>query len=153
MGGADAGSAEPVRGVTVIRVDPVAKPRMTRRDVWKKRPSVLAYRAYADTLRARYAGPLPDEVVIIFTLPMPRSWSARKRDRMRGQPHRAKPDLDNLEKAVLDALHPRDQEVWRKAGVKIWGDAGSVTIMPWRAEVAAVVASDHAYGLAAAFGD
>ena len=129
MGGADAGSAEPVRGVTVIRVDPVAKPRMTRRDRWAQRPAVLAYRAYADALRAHYAGPLPDEVVIVFTLPMPRSWSARKRDRMRGQPHRVKPDLDNLTKAVLDALHPRDQEVWRYSAEKRWGDGGCVTLL------------------------
>lgn len=35
------------------------KPRMTKRDTWKKRPPVLRYRMWADLARL-IAGPMPD---------------------------------------------------------------------------------------------
>ena len=34
-----------------IDITPVAKPRQTRSDVWKKRPCVVKYRQFADDLR------------------------------------------------------------------------------------------------------
>ena len=36
--------------LTVV-IDPVAKPRMTRSDRWKKRPCVVRYRVYSIRLR------------------------------------------------------------------------------------------------------
>lgn len=112
----------------IIDVVPVAKPRMTQRDRWKQRPIVLRYRAYADALRVAHPDPLPDVLEITFWLPMPRSWSRAKRERMRGEPHRVKPDLDNLTKGFVDALHPRDQEVWSCCAAKRWADRGCVVI-------------------------
>ena len=115
----------------IIDVVPVAKPRMTQRDRWKQRPSVLAYRAYADALRLAHPHALPDVIELVFYLPMPRSWSARKRGSMLNQPHRVKPDLDNLVKGFLDVLHPRDQEVWRYTAEKRWGERGRVEVSEW----------------------
>ena len=40
-----------------------------------------------------------------FGLPIPKSWSKSRRSLSDGKPHTSKPDLDNLEKAALDALN------------------------------------------------
>jgi hypothetical protein len=106
---------------------------MTRADTWKRRPVVLRYRAYRDALRDLALGErfvFPDAgAAMVFHMPMPESWSKKKRDRMRGQPHRQKPDLDNLEKGVIDALLSEDSGVWHLAGAtKLWSDEGAVEI-------------------------
>lgn len=116
----------------IARVVPVGKPRMTQRDKWKKRPAVMRYRAFADQLRlcANAAGftreRLKDVAVLdwVAYLPMPASWSSKKREAMRGQPHRQKPDRDNLDKAILDSLFDDDCGVYAGRLVKRWDDGG-----------------------------
>lgn len=47
--------------------------------------------------------------------------SAEKREALVGQRHRAKPDRDNIDKALLDALLPRDEVVSDTRGLfKRW---------------------------------
>jgi Holliday junction resolvase RusA-like endonuclease len=41
---------------------------------------------------------------VLFVMPIPKSWSKKKREAMVGQPHICKPDIDNLLKSVLDEL-------------------------------------------------
>ena len=43
-------------------------------------------------------------VEITFHMPIPASWSKKKRDEAELQLHARRPDIDNLAKAVLDAL-------------------------------------------------
>jgi len=113
----------------------VAKPRMTRRDVWLKPPRkpVWSYRQYADALktfalRDRYFVTTP--LSLIFVMSMPKSWSGKKRERMCGEPHTSKPDLDNLIKAFKDALCENDSFVHTYGGMKkVWGEEGSVIIL------------------------
>ena len=117
-----------------LKVTPVPKPRQTRADVWKKRPAVVRYRAFADKLRAeaKRTGLVPpaDGMEMIFFLPMPKSWSAKKKARMQHTPHQQKPDLDNLVKAVLDSLCAEDCHIWRLSGVtKRWAHEGIVNIL------------------------
>jgi Holliday junction resolvase RusA-like endonuclease len=57
---------------------------------------------------------------IVFYLPMPESWSRKKRALYDGQPHQQKPDLDNLVKAVLDAIYGDDSGVWDTHSQKRW---------------------------------
>lgn len=116
------------RVTTRVVVTPVAKPRMTRRDKWAKRPSVLRYRAYADALRASLPTIEPGALSLVFILPMPSSWSLRKREEMAGSPHTSRPDIDNLIKGVLDTLFEDDAGVWSVSAVKLWGNAGRVEI-------------------------
>lgn len=121
-------------------ITPVAKPRMTRRDQWAERPAVVRYRLYCDALRgyARREGfELPDAGAhLVFHIPMPPSWSKKKRAAMDGQPHKQRPDVDNLVKAVLDALRPDgDAEVWMIGAEKRWSTVGRVEI---RVEAVAV---------------
>lgn len=115
-------------------INPIGKPRMTRRDKWAKRPCVMRYRAWKDEMWAleklsglnlRKATPVEVEVIALF--PMPQSWSTKKRYEMKGAPHRQKPDADNVLKAVLDALWPNDdQKIAGTSCRKRWAEAGSI---------------------------
>lgn len=112
-------------------IDPIGKPRMTQRDKWKQRPSVMRYRAFCDKLRASFATQqltLPDAFEIRFTVEMPASWSKKKRVEHEGKPHRAKPDLDNMLKAVCDALREDDSTIHSWIATKVWGKCGMIEI-------------------------
>ncbi|MCR9294419.1 MAG: RusA family crossover junction endodeoxyribonuclease [bacterium] len=112
----------------VIPVDPVPKPRMTRSDRWKQRACVLRYRVYCDCLRASGAQ-LSKRMRMVFNMPMPANWSGKRRESLRGSYHGKRPDIDNLIKAVLDALSDHeDSHVSEIVAVKLWQDQGSVEI-------------------------
>lgn len=111
-----------------IEIDPVAKPRMTRRDVWAKRPVVVRYRAFCDELRLKYKKPILGTVELEFHIAMPKSWSKSKKLQKLGQPHTQKPDIDNLCKSVLDALCKDDSHVWNITATKHWANEGSIVI-------------------------
>jgi Holliday junction resolvase RusA-like endonuclease len=57
---------------------------------------------------------------------MPKSWSKKKKAVMWGKPHTSKPDIDNLVKAILDALNGvafnDDSQIWEIQSSKIWTD-------------------------------
>ena len=114
----------------IYPITPVAKPRQTRADRWRQRPSVMKYRAFADECRLRGVELREGGDQITFYLPMPRSWSKRDRAAMEGQPHRQRPDLDNLTKALLDAVYPEDCRVWELRVRKIWAADGAIEIVP-----------------------
>lgn len=113
-----------------LPITPVGKPRMTQRDKWQQRPAVMRYRAYGDELRLQLPGyEVPDHLQIIFYLPMPKSWSNKKRESMRNRPCKSKPDIDNLLKAFLDHLAPDDAYVYRVEMAKFWADEGGIKII------------------------
>jgi Holliday junction resolvase RusA-like endonuclease len=103
----------------VYPIAPVPKPRMTQRDKWKKRPCVLRYRAFKDKVRV-YRVTLPQPCRVVFWLPMPRSWTDTEKRAHDGQPHQQKPDLDNLLKALGDAVHSNDAHLWNIQAEKRW---------------------------------
>ena len=108
-------------------ITPVPKPRQTKSDVWKKRPCVMRYRAFADEVRA--AGiEIGAMLNVKFYLPMPSSWSGKKKMKMAMEPHQQTPDLDNLVKALLDAVLSNDAHVYSITAVKTWGHVGSIVI-------------------------
>lgn len=109
-------------------INPVAKPRMTRRDVWLKRAAVLRYRAFCDEVRYQKISLPESGYHVTFVLPMPKSWSKRKRADMAGRPHQQKPDKDNLEKALLDAIFTDDCRIWDGRVTKVWGDVGEIIV-------------------------
>lgn len=103
----------------IYPITPVPKPRQTRRDKWMKRPCVLRYRAFADKVRL-YRVKLPQPCQVVFWLAMPKSWNNLKRVCFEHQPHTVKPDLDNLLKALGDAVHAEDSHLWSIAAEKRW---------------------------------
>ena len=110
----------------------MGKPRMTRRDKWKKRPCVVRYRAFADALRAA-AGELPPPELIndlswVATFAFPKSYSKRKRAILLGRLHRVAPDLDNICKGIFDSLFKQDSAIAKGTFEKRWGETDSLEI-------------------------
>ena len=70
-----------------------------------------------------------DGAAVLFMLPMPKSWSKAKRKQMMGQPHKQKPDLDNLMKALGDALYGDDSGIASIELAKCWADSGCIQIV------------------------
>lgn len=111
----------------IYPIVPVPKPRMTQRDKWAKRPSVLRYRRFKDQVRLRRVT-LPQPCEITFWMPMPESWPLSKRLAHAGQPHRVRPDLDNLLKAICDAVHQEDAHLYDIRAEKRWAGNGKGAI-------------------------
>lgn len=121
--------ASRIDGNTVsYQLTPVPKPRQTRSDKWKQRPSVISYRNFADQVRDLSVDLPEGGSHIVFVIPMARSWSKKKRAEMDGQPHQQRPDLDNLIKALADAVHSEDSHLWDYRASKIWGEQGEIRI-------------------------
>lgn len=112
----------------MISIIPMGAPRQTQRDRWKNRPVILRYHAFRDELRLKYHKAFPVSVHLVFYMPMPASWSAKKRQGMAAKPHDQKPDIDNLVKAVIDTLMPEDKTVWRCYAEKYWSDKPGIEI-------------------------
>ena len=111
----------------IIEAEPMGAPRMTQSDKWKKRPCVMRYRDWKDKARAA-AGELPPVETIqsvswLAVFSTPKSWSKKKKAAAIDQLHRSKPDRDNIDKALLDALFPEDSGIAAGTLEKRWGIA------------------------------
>jgi len=61
---------------------------------------------------------------------MPKSWSKKKKEEMYCQPHKQRPDLDNLIKALQDCLCEEDSHIHTYLDVsKVWGKDGAIIII------------------------
>ena len=65
---------------------------------------------------------------VIFIIPMPKSWSKKRKRLMVGLGHRSKPDLDNYVKGLLDACFDDDSCCWDLRASKLWGVKGRIVI-------------------------
>lgn len=107
----------------IYDITPVPKPRQTKSDKYKKRPPVLRYRAFADECKLKSVK-VYERTEVDFYMPMPKSWSKKKRAAMDGQPHQSKPDIDNLVKALFDAVCKDDSHIYEVHARKFWGEKG-----------------------------
>jgi Holliday junction resolvase RusA-like endonuclease len=115
----------------VFNITPIGKPRMVRSDAWKKRPAVLRYWQFKERLniQAKMMDYKVEETIdVVFVLPMPESWSKKKRDTYCGGPHQSTPDIDNLCKAFFDCLCQQDSFIYDIKALKIWGEIGKIII-------------------------
>lgn len=109
---------------------PMGAPRMTRADAWRcpPRDCVSRYWAFKDLIKAHNVE-LRNGDGVVFVLPMPASWSKKKKAEMCGQGDKSKPDLDNLLKALMDALFQDDAHICKLSNLeKIWGYTGEIRI-------------------------
>lgn len=102
-------------------------PRMTQNTIWKHGD----YFKWKDNLRLLLPGyelP-PTGLSIRFHIPMPKSWSKKKRASLVGTIHQQTPDLDNFIKAFKDSFG-RDEHVaeYEKMG-KYWAEEGAIEII------------------------
>lgn len=114
----------------LVRYDikPVPKPRMTRSDKWKKRKCVVEYFEYRDLIKFNDVKLYDNGFYVKFTMPMPKSWSKKKKNEMNGKPHTQKPDVDNLLKGLMDAVYGDDSHIHTVFTQKIWGNDGYIEI-------------------------
>lgn len=115
---------------------PCPAPRMVQSDKWKKRPCVVRYFTFRDELQrqANQQGfTLCNGLTYIFLLPMPDSWSKKKKDAMRHQLHEQTPDIDNLQKSLMDGMLSQDKAIAHIQNIfKLWSDSGQIIIIkPW----------------------
>lgn len=103
----------------------VPKPRMTRRDKWAGRSCVNHYHAFCDLLRleANIQGyKMADAIEVVIYIPMPKSWSMKKREEMHEKPHKQRPDADNILKGICDALNKEDSYIYHMNITKRWSN-------------------------------
>ena len=117
-----------------FNIKPVPKPRETQRDKWNPRPGVQRFRAYRDEviLRANQLNFIQPDAgsKVIFIIPMPKSYSKKKKDLLDGRGHQLRPDVDNLLKAWLDSVcKSGDEHVYDIHPVKVWGREGKIEVI------------------------
>ena len=135
-------SVDRTRAFYLFDVIPVGAVRMTRSDKWKTNPNHSdpmkrqrkAVKMYFDfknilTLQANLMKfTLGEYLDAVYFMPMPDSWSEKKKQRMNGFPCKVKPDTDNITKAIKDALKKNDSDVWWEKAEKRWAYRGSILI-------------------------
>jgi Holliday junction resolvase RusA-like endonuclease len=112
----------------VYNIDPVAKPRMTRRDKWAKRPAVMKYFAFKDKIKQIGLNLPENGFRATFVIALPKGTPKRDRPKLIGKRHLKRPDIDNLLKALQDSVFSEDSHVWNVHAVKVWGEKGQIII-------------------------
>lgn len=123
-------------------ISPVAAPRMTQSDKWKidphhsdpnkrQRVPVAKYFTFRNNLLSQCAVngyKLTKILNILFIVPMPETWSKKKKLAMNNQPHLCRPDRDNFLKAFQDSFTGDDGYVYDGRTIKLWGNKGEIII-------------------------
>nr|WP_254476471.1 RusA family crossover junction endodeoxyribonuclease [Brevibacillus sp. HB1.4B] len=106
--------------------------RTTQRQKWVD-PSAKRYYAYKQAIagsaasQASIGQPTPAALALkmVFVMPIPASWSKRKRWDALNKAHMTKPDLDNLIKGCTDALNgvvwQDDKQIVSVEATKVYG--------------------------------
>ncbi len=112
----------------VIEGDPIplARPRLGKNRVYdSQRLEKNNYQEYL-TIASRYKRQLEGALSFEanFYMPLPKSWSDKKKQRMLGQPHISKPDWSNLLKFIEDCctgiLFEDDSLIAKVCGIKVY---------------------------------
>jgi Holliday junction resolvase RusA-like endonuclease len=126
----------------MIDVCPMGAVRMSKSDTWKtdplhpnplkrQRQVVARYFAYKNKVvetcnKLNYT--LGNTLNITFYLPMPESWSNKKKSAFLHQPHKSKPDLDNLIKAFMDSMKKSDSDIYQITAEKRYDYQGYIIV-------------------------
>lgn len=108
-------------------IDPMPAPRLTQGNLWTK--AAKKYKAWKE--KVRDAGVVVPEsgAYITFHMPIPTGKAKEKEYKARvGKPHQQTPDLDNMIKALFDAVHSNDAHIFDIKASKIWSDVGMIEI-------------------------
>lgn len=129
--------------VFVIPMAPVGKgrPRFSRRGAYTPKATKVAeafIKKHAKPLfddATRFNGPVGMEIALCHAIP--KSWSKRARESALNGLTRptVKPDMDNVEKLILDALNGiafcDDKQVVEKHTVKIYAETPMIEVRIW----------------------
>lgn len=123
----------------VYDVVPMGAVRMTGRGKWVK-DNAQRYLAYKDQIawltknqmknKELITGPIA--VNVLFLMPIPKSWSKKKKAEAEGQYHTKRPDTDNLIKGLFDSLNnlvwKDDNQVCKISAKKIYSSKPGIEI-------------------------
>lgn len=119
----------------VVDIKPMGAVRMTQRGKWTN-PQAQKYLAYKSEIQRQIRLQEPElinqacVVSINFWVPMPESWSEKKKIASKGKPVTVKPDIDNLIKGLFDSLNglvwTDDNAVVSCNALKIYSTKGKV---------------------------
>lgn len=123
-------------------VIPMGAVRMTQSDKWKTNPNhidpnkrqrevVTKYFDFKDKIREQAKSmkfKLSGVLEIVFLVPMPFTWSEKKKVRHNKKPVETRPDIDNYVKAFMDALESEDGFVWKTIAEKRYAFKGSILV-------------------------
>ena len=126
----------------LFNVIPIGAVRMTQSDKWKtnanhvdpkkrQRESVRQYFEFKTAIRtqAEQMNYVLSEVLdIVFLVPMPFTWSEKKKVKYNKTKVNKRPDLDNYIKAFIDALSIEDGFVWKIQAEKRYAFNGSILV-------------------------
>lgn len=121
---------------------PMGAVRMTVSDKWKTNPNHIDPKKRQRKVVQRYfsfKNALVEQALkmkyelgcyldAVYFIPMPDSWSNKKKDKFNGMPCKSKPDTDNITKGIKDALKKEDSDVWWEKAEKRWAFKGSIII-------------------------
>lgn len=126
----------------LFSVAPMGAVRMTYSDKWKTNPNhsnpkyrqrkaVTDYFHFKNEMawqakQMKYE--MKNYLDALYCVPMPNSWTKKKKEQMNGLPCLSKPDLDNITKAVKDSLKKDDSDVWFEKAEKRWSYFGAIII-------------------------
>jgi Holliday junction resolvase RusA-like endonuclease len=118
--------------IYTFNIDPFGKPRMVRSDAWSKRECVEKYYSFKDLLNLeanlnKYI--LKSPLCISFHIPMPESWSEKKKHDKAFTYHTQKPDIDNLIKSFMDSLSTDDSGISEIHAKKFWSYEGFIEVL------------------------
>jgi len=130
------------RAYIIFDVIPMGAVRMTKSDTWKlnpfhkdpakrQRPAVTKYFEFKNLLimcAKKINFELGKYIDAVYLIPMPASWSDKKKKLMNGMPCEVKPDTDNITKAIKDTLRKEDSDIWWEKAEKRWAYKGSIII-------------------------
>ena len=126
----------------VFDVVPMGAVRMSQSDKWKtnpnhpdprkrKRESVVRYHNFKNRIldQAHLMNfELGQVFEAVYLMPMPNTWSIKKKREMVGLPNKVRPDTDNITKAIKDTLRKEDGDIWCEKAEKRWAYLGSILI-------------------------
>lgn len=126
----------------LIDVIPMGAVRMTQSDKWKTNPNhkdplkrqrdcVRRYFEFKNKVveTCNITGyKIKNHLDVVFFIPMPESWSSKKKEKMNGMPHKSRPDVDNLGKGFMDAILKEDGQVWSFKAEKRYAYKASILI-------------------------
>lgn len=126
----------------LIDVIPMGAVRMTQSDKWKtdpnhrnplkrQRDSVRRYFEFKNKVveTCKITGfKIKNHLDAVFFIPMPDSWSLKKKERMNGMPHKSRPDIDNIIKGILDSILEEDGCIYWIKAEKRYAYKGSIVI-------------------------
>jgi len=130
------------RRFLLLDIVPMGAVRMTKSDTWKlnpnhvderkrQRPAVTRYFDFKNKVSHscnQFNFQIEGCLEIVFFLPMPESWSEKKKQKFNGFPHKKRPDVDNMLKGFMDALRAEDADIWNVKTEKRYAYKGSILI-------------------------